>query len=232
MKALDQLSQEEKTYLPSEGVQGQLSRVPLVCVVGGVGVGKNYLMHKTKLPVVGTMTSRPARPSDDPTVYTYYTNEEFAQMIERHELVQYAVDLPNNAFYGSTIKNYVLDVPNLADIWHWSVSELPDKGFQSLRAVSIITPPKQWQHQLEIRFAHRDEAYRKARLEEAVKSLEWTREQILLGSPDHAVIINDENATENSVKLLSDFAHGAVINPPEDALKVIADMLQFLHLSK
>lgn len=229
MKTLTELSQEEKSYLPSEEVREQLSRVPLICIVGGVGVGKNYLMHRTGLPIVGRVTSRAKRPDDDPAVYTYYTNEQFAEMIERHELVQYAVDLRNSAIYGSLPSNYKLDIPNLADIWHWSVKELPDKGFQSVRAISIITPVEQWQKQLDIRFNGRDEAFQKARLAEARESLLWTRQQIALGSPDHAVIINAESQTDSSVKTLLNFANSAVIETPDTALDIIDDMIRYLE---
>lgn len=228
MKSLQELSQEEKAYMPSEAVRAQLSRVPLVCIVGGVGVGKNYLMHRTGLPIVGTMTSRPKRAIDDPAVYSYFTNEEFAKMIERRELVQYAVDLRNNAVYGSTPRNYVVDQPNLADIWHWSVVELPDKGFQSVRALSIITPAEQWKEQLGARFADRDDSYRRARLAEARESLGWTKEQIVSGNPDHAVIINDKNRTHASLAALISFANGSTLETPDAALEVIADMIRFL----
>lgn len=228
MKSLKQLSEEEKAYLPSEEVREQLSRVPLICVVGGVGVGKNYLMHRTGLPIVGTMTSRPKRPTDDPSVYSYFTNDEFAEMIEHHELVQYAVDLRNNAIYGSTPKNYVLDSPNLADIWYWSVEELSDKGFQPVRAVSIITPAEQWKEQLGARFADRDDSYRRARLEEARESLQWTRKQIMAGNPNHGVIINDKSQTEASVAALTNFANGQTIGTPDTALEIIDDMIRFL----
>jgi len=228
MKSLDELAQGEKSYLPSEAVQQELSRVPLVCVVGGVGVGKNYLMHKTGLPIVGRVTTRPARAGDDPAVYSYYTNEEFAEMLERHELVQYAVDLPNNAMYGSLSKNYVESTPNLADIWHWSVVELPDKGFQLVRAISILTPVEQWKGQLAIRFADRDENYQTARLAEAKESVLWTKQQILSGNPDHAVIINDKTTTAESVQRLIDFARGNTLETPQGALELIDDMVRFL----
>ena len=229
MKSLEQLASEEKTYLPGGVVQKEMSHVPLVCVVGGVGVGKNYLMHLTNLPIVGTMTSRPKRESDDPSVYSYYTNEEFAAMIERQELVQYAVDLPNDAMYGSTLKNYVIDMPNLADVWHWSVVELPEKGFKSVRAVSIITPVKQWQEQLKSRFADRDENYRIARLAEAKKSLSWSKEQIIARNPTHTVIINDKASTEDSIRKLIDFAYENEVAIPDNALGLIDDMLNFLE---
>lgn len=231
MKSLQQLVDEEKSYLPSTTIRKGLSHIPLVCVVGGVGVGKNYLMHRTGLPIVGRATSRPARVSDDPKAYAYYTNEEFAEMIKRHELVQYAVDLPNNAIYGSTLENYVTNTPNLADIWHWSVAELPDKGFQSVRAISIITPHEQWQEQMELRFAERDENYRTARLVEARQSLLWTRERIFSKSPDHAVIINDKNLTSESVERLRYFANGGAIDTPTGALKLIDKLVHYLTIA-
>lgn len=231
MKSLETLAGEEKEYLPSEAVRDMLSHVPLVCVVGGVGVGKNYLMHRSGLPIVGRVTSRPKRSDDDPSVYTYHTNEEFAAMIEQRKLVQYAVDLRNGTMYGSTPQNYVQDAPNLADIWHWSVAELPGKGFKSVRAVSIITPAKQWQAQLETRFAGRDEAFRKSRLAEAKESLAWSREQILSGDANHAVIINSKADTSASTQTLKDFAHGVTIPVPENALHIIDDMLRFLEQS-
>lgn len=232
MRSLSQLSAEEKTYLPSEKVREELSRVPLVCVVGGVGVGKNYLMHRTGLPIVGRVTSRAKRPDDDPTVYTYYTNEEFAAMIERRELVQYAVDLRNSVIYGSTLKNYAFDTPNLADIWHWSVAELPEKGFASVRAISIITPVEQWRKQLEVRFTGRDIAFQKARLAEATESLLWTQEQLLSNSPNHAVILNDNTHTDDSVKTLTDFAYGKPATLSTEALSVITEMLNFLSTTE
>lgn len=232
MKSLEELSHEEKAYLPSESVQQALSRVPLVCVVGGVGVGKNYLMQRTGLPIVGRVTSRPKRPDDDPSVYTYYTNEEFIGMIERHELVQYAVDLGNGTIYGTVPKNYVFDTPNIADIWHWSVVELPEKGFKSVRAVSILTPVEQWQEQLELRFKGRSATYRKARLEEAKASLLWTKQQILLGSNNHAVIINDKNETDESVEKLITFAQGAELKVPTAAPELIENMVRFLSTTE
>jgi guanylate kinase len=229
MKSLQQLASEEKTYLPSSVVREQLSHVPLVCVVGGVGVGKNYLMQRTGLPIVGRVTPRAKRPDDNPAVYTYYANEEFTGMIERQELVQYAVDLRNDAIYGSTPENYVIDTPNLADIWHWSVADLPEKGFQSVRAISIITPVEQWRGQLETRFTGRDKAFQRARLAEAKESLVWTRAQIAKNNPNHAVIINDKDSTDISVNTMTDFANGGAVKIPENATALIEQMLDFLE---
>jgi hypothetical protein len=112
------------------------------------------------------------------------------------------------------------------DTWFWSVDMLKDKGFGSVRAVSIITPWEQWKPQLEARFATRDASYRAARLEEAAKSLEWTRTH--LDDPDHAVIINDQQHTEESVSYLRDFANGKPVTTPRDAAALIDELLEKL----
>ncbi len=230
MKSLEQLSSEEADYQPSTEVKNLLKQVHLVCVVGGVGVGKNYLMKQSGLPVVGRVTSRPPRPDDDPKTYSYFTNEALTEMIARGELVQYAVDLPNKVMYGSVLSDYVQNGPTLADIWHWSVDMLQNKGFGSVSAISIISPWEQWQHQLEERFARRDEAYKNARLEEAVKSLEWTKGQILRKNPNHAVVINGRAHTAKSIRALQDFAHGKHVPEPPKASTLINELL--MHLAQ
>lgn len=229
MKSLEQLSGEEADYQPSTEVKNLLKQVHLVCVVGGVGVGKNYLMKQSGLPVVGRVTSRPPRPDDDPKTYSYFTNKALTEMIARGELVQYAVDLPNKVMYGSVPSDYVQNGPTLADIWHWSVDMLQNKGFGSVSAISIISPWEQWQHQLEERFARRDEAYKNARLEEAVKSLEWTKSQILRKNPSHAVVINDQARTAASIQTLQTFAKGQGVPTPADALLLIDSLIKHLN---
>lgn len=228
MKTLEQLVREEAAYQPSQQVRAILQHVQLVCVVGGTAVGKNFLMQASGLPVVGTMTSRAPRPSDDPKVYRYVSNEELIQMIERGELVQYAVDLSNQVIYGSMPSDYIVSGPNIADIWHWSVDMLKDKGFGSVRTVSVITPWEQWQAHLHERFTGRDKVYQTARLEEAKKSLAWTRSR--LNDPDHLLIINDPMQTENSVNQLREFAHGKNLVSPPEAAPLIDNLLG--HLSQ
>lgn len=228
MKSLEQLSSEEADYQPSTEVKTMLEQVYLICVVGGVGVGKNYLMKQSGLPIVGRVTSRPPRPDDNPKTYSYFTNEALIEMIDRGELVQYAVDLPNKVIYGSVLSDYVQNGPTLADIWHWSVNMLKNKGFGSVTAISVIAQWEQWQSQLEERFAHRDEAYKKARLEEAIKSLEWTKNQIVTKNPDHAVIINDQAHTTDSVRTLQAFADGKRVQEPPEATALIDELLAHL----
>lgn len=230
MVNLEELSSQEASYQPSADVKGMLQHVNLVCIVGGTGVGKNYLMKLSRLPIVGRVTSRPQRPDDDPNIYTFYTNEQLGSMIQRGELVQYAVDLGNSTIYGSMSDDYKTNEPTLADIWHWSVDMLKNKGFGSVRAISVITPREQWKHQLDMRFAARDEAYRIARLDEAIRSLQWTKERIERGDPDHMVIINDQHNTERSVQLLKDFAHGGIGTAPPNAISLIDELLAILTL--
>ncbi len=226
MSSLEKLAENESSYQPSAAVKNALQSVSLVCIVGGVAAGKNYLMQLSGVPVVGRVTARPRRPDDNPKVYKFFTNEELIEKIERGELVQYAVDLPNRVIYGSLPSDYVQNSPSLMDTWSWSVDMLKEKGFGSVRAVSIITPWEQWKPQLDERFATRDASYRTARLEEARKSLEWTRAR--LGNPDHAIIINDQSHTDKSVHILKDFAQDRPVTTPEEAAPLIEQLLEKL----
>lgn len=228
MKTLEDLAKEESVYRPGETVRKSLSQMTLVCLVGGVGVGKNYLMKASGLSVAGRVTSRKPRPDDNPKIYKYFTNRQLADMIDRKELVQYAVDLPNQVIYGTVPDDYVTKDVTVADIWHWSVNDLADKGFKSVKAVSIITPWEQWKDQLKERFDGRDDTYRLARLKEAVESLAWTQQQILAKNKNHAVIINDNERTNVSIKLLHDFCNNKTIATPNKTIDLIDSLTQNL----
>lgn len=225
MISLEELSQHEASYQPSSLVQQRLQKVTVLCVVGGVGVGKNYLMRKSGLPIVGRVTSRPPRADDDPAIYRYLSNQELTEKIAQGELVQYGVDLGNQTIYGSLPESYVSDGVTIADIWHWSVSMLKNKGFGAVKAVSVITPWQQWQAQLAERFANREASYRQSRLDEAVHSLRWTRQQLVEGNPDHVVVINTQDSTKQSVKTIVDFAHGRPTPIPPEAIALIDTLL-------
>lgn len=228
MTTLQDLAKSEDSYSPSKSVRQSLKSVNLMCIVGGVGVGKNYLMTRSGLPIVGRVTSRPKRPDDDPEIYSYFTNDEMVTMIEKGDLVQYAVDTGNNVIYGSTPDDYVKNGVTLADIWHWSVDGLKNKGFGSVKSVSIITPWSQWKEQLGERFAGRDALYKKARLEEAVKSLAWTRDQIINSNPDHVTIVNDRADTDRSVQTLKDYAEKWLITEESQPIELLDQLIERL----
>ncbi len=76
----------------------QRQRQPLLVVISGPsGVGKDTVLQRMKergVPVhfVVTATTRPARPSEVNGVdYIFVSNDEFAEMIEQNELLEYAV---------------------------------------------------------------------------------------------------------------------------------------------
>ena len=75
-----------------------LERPPLLIVISGPsGVGKDALIERMKvegLPFhfVVTATTRPKRPDEvDGVDYIFVTMSEFADMIERQELLEYAI---------------------------------------------------------------------------------------------------------------------------------------------
>jgi guanylate kinase len=76
----------------------QRQRQPLLVVISGPsGVGKDTVLQRMKergVPVhfVVTATTRPARPGEVNGVdYIFVSNDEFAEMIEQNELLEYAI---------------------------------------------------------------------------------------------------------------------------------------------
>lgn len=76
----------------------QRQRTPLLIVISGPsGVGKDTVLHRMKqrnvsMHFVVTATTRPPRPGEVSGVdYHFVTNDEFAEMIEQNELLEYAI---------------------------------------------------------------------------------------------------------------------------------------------
>lgn len=229
MLTLEQAVTLQRTYRAHEKYREPLENTTLVAAVGATAVGKNFLMEKSGLPVVGTLTTREPRATDDPSRYRYTDLSEMLHKIEQGEVVQYGAHPPH--VYASELQDYVLDEPNISDIYYHSVSELENKGFKSVKAISILTSKEQWMSQLWERFEGMHVGTVYARLVEARQSLRWTRAQALgAHAANHLVIINtahsigeneagndenDSNSIEKNVARIRDFASGVYVQPPD-----------------
>lgn len=229
MLTLEQAVTLQNTYKANEKYRLPLRNTTIVAAVGATAVGKNFLMEKSGLPVVGTLTTREQRESDDPARYRYTSLPEMLGKIERGEVIQYGAHPPH--IYASELQDYTLDAPNVSDIYYHSVGELENKGFKSVKAISILTSKEQWMSQLWERFEGINLGAIHARLDEARQSLRWTRSQVLgVHATNHLVIINtayscvevgangeDEiNSIESNVSRIRDFANGVYVDPPDD----------------
>lgn len=215
MLTIEQAVTLQRTYRAQEKYRESLEDTTIVAAVGATAVGKNFLMEKSGLPVVGTLTTRAPRESDDPSHYRYIDLEEMLGKIERGEVVQYGAYPPH--IYASELQDYTLDEPNISDIYYSAVSDLENKGFKSVKAFSTLTSKEQWMSQLWERFEGMSVGAIHTRLVEARQSLRWTRAQALgARAANHLVVINEIYNVEENVDRIREFASGAYVKPIED----------------
>ncbi|HAC56334.1 TPA: hypothetical protein DCF80_02435 [Candidatus Saccharibacteria bacterium] len=214
MLTLEQAASGERTYRAREAVRRPLGSTSLIAFVGPTAAGKNFLMEQSELPIVGTVTTREKRPTDGPG-YRYLSHDEVLARIEVGQLVQYAVHPPN--VYGSELEDYALDAPNAADIYYHAVYALENKGFENVRAVSVLTPPEQWMSQLFERFEGMEIGKIFGRLDEARHSLRWIRSQHLGNrATNRLVVINQTDNVVSNIDKIHSFADGKFVPPPSD----------------
>ena len=216
MLTLETALERQGAYRAHSSERARLHDTDLIAFVGGAAVGKNYLMQKSGLYVCGTETSRAPRESDSAAKYTYSSNNEMLAAIEAGELIQYGVHLPDT-IYGSRVRDYQVGEPNASDIWFDAVSALENKGFRTVKAVSILSPPVQWYQQLEERFEDRPTAFIIDRLNETRHSVRWSVAQHLSCAANHLLIINDSAHTSESIDRIQAFAANETVDPLDDA---------------
>lgn len=209
----------QRTYSANEKYREPLSDTTLVAAVGATAVGKNFLMEESGLPIVGTLTTRGQRDTDDPKRYRYVDLSEMLDRIEQGEVIQYGAYPP--LIYASELQDYELDTPNISDIFYDAVEDLKNKGFKSVKAFSTLTSKEQWMSQLWERFDGMDVAAIHARLVEARRSLRWTRAQHLgARATNHLVIINNADNVEENVLKIRTFANGKHVESPSDEIVI------------
>lgn len=120
--------------MPQENEFNPQKRYPLLLVIAGPsGVGKdsvlNELMRRdADLQFVVTATTRPPRPGEVNGVdYIFVSNDEFADMIENNELIEYAIVY--NDFKGIPKKNVRAALSTGKDV----VMRLDVQGAETIR---------------------------------------------------------------------------------------------------
>lgn len=214
MLTMEQAAAGQYDYKAREAFRRPLGQTVLNAFVGPTGVGKNFLMEQSGLPVVGTVTTREKRDSDGPG-YRYESVDNMLQKIEDGEMIQYGAYPPN--IYGSELQDYTLDTPNAADIYYNAVYGLENKGFKSVRSVSVLTTQAQWMSQLSERFEGMEARKVIARLDEARQSLRWIRAQHLgVRATNHLVLLNQTDNVRENIEKIQAFAHNEPIEPLDD----------------
>lgn len=215
MLTIEQAREQQASYRGKESVRKPLEGTSLIAIVGGIAAGKNYLMQESKLPIVGTETTREPRADDNPELYTYSSLDDMLDAIEARELVQYGVALPHD-IYASRLRDYALGQANIADIWYDAVQPLQNKGFKQVRSVSILSRKQQWISQLAIRTDGMPVSKIDYRLSEARHSMRWSLAQHLSRAANHLIVINTADMVDENVDRIRAFSAGEHVESPSD----------------
>lgn len=183
---LQELRTQQAAYEQRPEDKRKLANRTVLAFVGAACEGKNTLMDATvaadrRFHVIGTVTSRAPRESDNGLPYTYYEHTDagletlFAD-ISDHKLVQYFVakQAPFHV-YGSDTEDYPGEY-NVGDYFAHSIADMRTRGFKKVIALTVITPPEVWLRRFEERFpqGHELRIYRR---DEAIESFEWSLAQ-------------------------------------------------------
>lgn len=194
---------DQAGYRTTEANRALLAQKHFTAIVGPAGVGKSTTMQRAseiddRFAVVGTLTSRPQRESDNPSLYTYITSDRelhtLEQAIVEKELVQYAVDPTNDVIYGSTAADYP-NTYNLGDVWASALPDFEKLGFKTFTVIALVADPADWEKWFRQRFEPGDEVARK-RIHEAQLAL-----PSLIDSPfDITWLLNRHGAIDDTAQ--------------------------------
>lgn len=207
MLTIEQAFAEQAEQGPNDTVRQSLGEVSLLAFIGASAAGKNFLMEQSELPQVGTVTSRAPRPTDNKSLYTYMTNEEMLEGIEKGDFVQYGIALPDR-IYASRLEDYSTDRPNVADIYFDAVAPLRSAGFKSVKTVSVLTPDMaQYHSQLMINLENQSVLSAHERLTKDQAALRSIAANIWANSRNNLTILNRTDNVEQNADRIRDFAY-------------------------
>ena len=219
--------EKHKTYTPSCEVKQQLARKIIIPLVGPSAVGKSFLAKRvTELDPtfseMATITTRASRPDDPDHVMAGVTMDDFAELIEARELVQFEPH-PSGNLYGTTSDCYT-GSKIVASILSTGIKTYQQLGFRQIIPMGITAPSDTWSGRLGERAGDDDFV---DRLLEAREVLKWM--EIYM----HTIPILN-NQTNHGAEVASEII-SLTDNPTSDnlgALKkrgLIVDMQNFVR---
>lgn len=229
---LEQAKLGQPEYQPSDEVKERLSTTTMVAMVGATAVGKNFLLKQSGLPIVRSLTTRAPRPDDDPSLYQYIDQKDMLERVAEQRLVQYAVY--GEIIHATAPESYDLGTVNAKDIYWNAVKQLEDKGFKSVKSISVLTPKEQWTRQLMERFDGISRGEIHDRLAEARHSLRWTRMQVVSGALRHLVVVNTPGNLSENLETIDNFLGDQPHTYPnvDEVLWRVADMERTISMAQ
>ncbi|PLS81440.1 hypothetical protein CYG49_02150 [Candidatus Saccharibacteria bacterium] len=219
----EQAVEIQPTYRPKDPeVLRALADISMAAFCGPTAVGKNYLMRLAGYPIVGTVTTRAPRPSDEN--YRYVSTSQLLGEIEGGRVVQFGTNPDAQTIYASDLQAYIPNSVNAMDVFTDSVDDLSELGYKAVKPIGVVATVNDWERRLDERFTDLSPHQIRSRLIEAERALriisQWG------GRPDKLLVLSRSELDDKNKGLILDFVQeGAHDNPQDDALQTIDDML-------
>ena len=178
---LQQLKDNEASYIPSDEVKQILSNKVLIALIGPTGVGKSHIINEItaskvhqdggRFSMAHTCTTRERRDNDPPHYQTL--NEGFTipyavELISKRAMANYAIH-PSGNIYGTLPESYPTKY-NLLPLLPDGLPAAYNIGFGTVHPVYLVASIAAYSEQLKEREG--DPAF-SARISEGISSLEW-----------------------------------------------------------
>ncbi|MDB5177767.1 MAG: hypothetical protein JWO61_150 [Candidatus Saccharibacteria bacterium] len=225
---LQDLQAQEHSYEASDVTKAKLSGKVVAALIAPTAVGKSTLAKRI-LELGGSdfsesysVVTRPRR-VDDPKEYKTrdegYDIDRVLEMIQARELTHYVVH-PSGTLYASSPDSFPAHY-NILPLLPSILPEVQRAGFANVYPVYIVVSSQQWIERLAERRS--DPSY-KARLEEAIESLEWALEHA-----DELVFVeNAANQLDETARTIIEVTRGHRDLPDtERGVALVRDMLAF-----
>ncbi len=212
LQKLNQLHQTQDNYEPKLAIADRLASKTIVMLVGATGEGKNTVMDAIvnlgqRFHVTGNRTSRDPRDDDEPGRYVYIPRTDrdlhrVCKAIERHKVVQYAINPYSHLLYYTTLDDYRTEF-NIADVFSSLIDNFHRLGFRNAFTITLVSDPDVWLERFTMRFPHNDPE-RQARRDEAIESLTWSLSQ----KHDHFWVHNIDGSPEVAAQTIIQICQG------------------------
>ena len=224
---LAQARERQDEYRPTDpATLEKLNSSIIVPFVGASAAGKDYNMRLLDAHIVTSGTTREYREGDDEHI-RYFSEEMMLEMIERGDVVQYAVIPEFGYMYATLADDYVPGV-NLKDVTHDAVSQFDDRGFAANRPIGVVAPAREFEQRFMSRFGELPPEKIRGRLAHAAITTrilvdEWCERE------DRLVIVSQRgNDIDNLIAMKEYIARGTTDRHHNLRARVVGN--QMLHV--
>ena len=219
----------QDAYRPSDPrTLDRLGETVIVPFVGASAAGKDYNMRLLGAHIVTSGTTREYREGDNGHM-RYFTEDDMLGMIERGEVVQYAV-IPEFGYLYATLADDYRPGINVKDVTHDAVSQFDGRGFAANRPIGVVAPAREFEQRFLNRFGELSDEKIRGRLAHAAITTQLLIDEWCLREDRLVIVSQKGHDVDNLVAMKEYIAHGTTDRRANlRALTVCRQMLQTIE---